>query len=77
MAEQPSYRSSTLSQLLVVAISLYGIGALLLIWKGQVTLDSLKWLVEILLPLYGVKRGLEAMKVNGNGQPPPPPPATP
>ena len=65
MNGKPSWQSSTLSQLLVVVISSYALGCLWLIVRGQPGLEGLRWLVEILLPLYGVKRGVEAMKNGG------------
>ena len=68
MPEKPSWQSSTLSQLLVIAIALYGVGAVALIWRGEIkSLEPFQWLINLLLPLYGVKRGLEAM---GNGNHP-------
>jgi hypothetical protein len=72
MAEHPSYMTSTTSQLLVAAVLVYGIGAVALIWKGVITnLEPLQWLINILLPLYAVRKGAESI-ANGNGKPPTP-----
>jgi len=68
---KPSYLSSTTSQLLVVGVFVYGVGGLVLIWKGTVTsLEPLQWLINILLPLYAVRKGVEVV-THGNGQTPP------
>ena len=70
MDGQPSYFSSATSQLLVLAVALYGIGCLTLFWKGVLTtLEPLQWLINILLPLYAVRKGVEVLK-NSNGSPP-------
>ena len=70
--DHPSYMSSTTSQLLVAAVLVYGTGTILLIWKGTITsLESLQWLINILLPLYAVRKGVESVK-NGNGEAPKP-----
>ena len=68
MPEKPSYLSSTTSQLLVASVLIYGVGSVLLIWKGTLTnLEALQWLINILLPLYAVRKGVEVVK-NGHGQ---------
>ena len=65
--EQPSWQTSTTSQVLVASILFYGMGAAILMWKGTIsTLEPLQWLINILLPLYAVRRGGEMVK-NGNG----------
>jgi len=69
-----SWQTSTLSFLLIGTVLLYGIGTIVLMFRGAVTdLAPFQWLLNILLPLYGVKRGVEAMK-NGNGKPTEEPP---
>ena len=63
---QPSYMVSTTRQLLLVSVVVYGFGTFLLMWKGAITtLDPLQWLINILLPLYAVRKGVEAGK-NGH-----------
>ena len=59
--------TSTTSQLLVGAVLFYGLGSLILIWRGTLTtLESLQWLINILLPIYAVRKGLTAGQ-NSNG----------
>ena len=71
MPEQPSYRSSTTSQLLLASVCAYLVGALILAFRGQ-GIEPIKWLIELLLPLYGLRSGIAAMKNGGaNGQAPP------
>lgn len=82
MPEKPSYLTSTTSQLLVISIAGYMLGSLLLIWKGGGTLDPIKWLIELLLPLYGVRTGANAvMRMMATpptpNEPPAPVPTTP
>ena len=69
MPEKPSWMTSTTSQILVGAIAFYGLGALVLVWKGSLTnLEPFQWLINVLLPIYAVRKGVESGK-NGNGVP--------
>ena len=65
-----SWSSSTTSQILVISVLGYLAGALLLIWHGKIGIEAIQWLLNIILPLYAVRKGVEAGK-NGNAVPPP------
>ena len=71
MAEQPSWQTSTLSQLAIVSVGMYLLGALWLLWKGTpaeqalAMLNPLKWSAEIFGASY------LATRKPTNGGPPP------
>ena len=63
--------TSTTSLLLVVAFVGYELAALWLAYKGTISIDALKYPVETLLILYGVRKGIEAGKNGGPHVPAP------
>ena len=74
MPEKPSYLTSTTSQLLVITVAGYLLGSLILVFKGGGTLEPIKWLIEIILLLYGVRTGANAVMrtmggANGTAKP--------
>ena len=74
MAEQPSYMTSTTSQILIVGVVGYVLICGWMAVKGQVAeaLTGMRWLVEAMLVLYGYRKGVEVGKNGGtNGQAPP------
>jgi hypothetical protein len=62
MNDQPSWRSSTLSQLAVLSVGCYLVGALYQAWKNK-DIAGLKWAAEI----FGA--GYLASRKPGNGEP--------
>lgn len=67
MAEQPSWQTSTLSQMAVVSVACYLLGALYVSYKTG-DINSLKWAAE----LFGASYLARGSTKNGNGEPPKP-----
>lgn len=61
-----SWSTSTTSQILVLTVLAYAIICGLLVWQGKVGIEAIQWLLNIIIPLYAVRKGVEAGK-NGNG----------
>ena len=70
MDDQPSWQTSTLSQIAMASVGCYLLGALWISFKTQ-DISSLKWAAEIFAASYLATRATK----NGasNGLPPPPP----
>lgn len=83
--EKPSYMTSATSQILIITVGGYVLAAVALVVVGGIKGDlnfvraaqgSLESLLTVVLPLYAVRKGIEAGK-NGHATSPPTPPATP
>jgi len=70
-SEKPSWKKSTLSQILVVACAAYVFEAIAVgcigAWRNNLgmvsaSMNQINSLIVVLLPIYGVRKGIEAVK---------------
>ena len=72
MADQPSWQTSTLSQIAMASVACYLLGALWISFKTQ-DISSLKWAAEIFAASYLATRSTKNGNGGSNGIPQAPP----